>query len=51
MTKGDPRSTRRVAITGIGAVTPGGTNITAMWEALVHGKRGIARIARVEPTP
>jgi len=42
---------RRVAITGVGAVTPVGNDITTMWDALVHGKSGIARIARFDPAP
>jgi len=42
---------RRVVITGMGAVTPVGNDITTMWDALVHGKSGIARIARFDPAP
>ncbi len=42
---------RRVVITGVGAVTPVGNDITTMWDALVHGKSGIARIARFDPAP
>jgi len=42
---------RRVVITGMGAVTPLGNDITTMWDALVHGKSGIARIARFDPAP
>ena len=38
-------------ITGLGAVTPVGNDITTMWNALVHGKSGIARIARFDPSP
>jgi 3-oxoacyl-[acyl-carrier-protein] synthase II len=38
-------------ITGLGAVTPVGNDITTMWDALVHGKSGIARIARFDPSP
>jgi len=41
----------RVAITGMGAVTPVGNDITTMWDALVHGKSGIARVARFDPSP
>lgn len=32
---------RRVAITGIGAVTPVGNDIETMWDSLVNGKNGI----------
>jgi 3-oxoacyl-[acyl-carrier-protein] synthase II len=42
---------RRVVITGMGAVTPVGNDIITMWDALVHGKSGIARIARFDPAP
>jgi 3-oxoacyl-[acyl-carrier-protein] synthase II len=42
---------RRVAITGIGVVTPVGNDITTMWDALVHGKSGIARVVRFDPSP
>jgi len=40
-----------VVVTGIGAVTPVGNDITSMWDSLVHGKSGIARIARFDPAP
>jgi 3-oxoacyl-[acyl-carrier-protein] synthase II len=42
---------RRVAITGIGAVTPVGNDIATMWDALVHGRSGIARVAAFDPAP
>src|SRR3979490_1681550 len=48
---GDERVKRRVVITGVGAVTPVGNDITTMWDALVHGKSGIARTARFDPAP
>jgi 3-oxoacyl-[acyl-carrier-protein] synthase II len=35
---------RRVAITGLGAVTPVGNDVKATWESLVAGRSGIARI-------
>ena len=40
-----------MVVTGIGAVTPVGNDITSMWDSLVHGKSGIARIARFDPAP
>lgn len=36
---------RRVAITGLGAVTPLGLNVKECWAGLVSGKSGIGRIA------
>jgi 3-oxoacyl-[acyl-carrier-protein] synthase II len=42
---------RRVVVTGMGAVTPVGNDITSTWDSLVHGRSGIARIARFDPTP
>ncbi len=35
---------RRVVITGIGAVTPMGNSMGAFWDALVHGRSGVALI-------
>lgn len=36
--------TRRVAVTGLGAVTPVGNDVQTTWDSLVAGKSGIARI-------
>ena len=41
-------STRRVVITGIGAVTPCGNTAAATWESLVGGRSGIGRITRFD---
>ena len=35
------KSDRRVVITGIGAITPLGHNVTTTWEAILKGKSGI----------
>ena len=35
---------RRVVVTGIGAITPLGNNVTETWEGLKNGKNGIAPI-------
>jgi 3-oxoacyl-[acyl-carrier-protein] synthase II len=40
----DP-SRRRVAVTGLGLITPCGTGVDATWSALAEGKSGIAAIA------
>lgn len=41
----------RVVVTGLGAVTPVGNTIAAMWENLINGRSGIARITRFDPSP
>ena len=41
---------RRVAITGLGAVTPVGLTAPATWSALVAGKSGIGPITRFDAT-
>ena len=42
---------RRVAITGLGAVTPIGIGVKAFWHGLREGVLGIAPITRFDPTP
>ena len=37
-----------VAVTGLGAVTPVGNNVRAMWDNLVTGRHGIAPITRFD---
>jgi len=41
---------RRVAVTGIGAVTPLATGAEQSWQALCQGKSGVARITKFEPS-
>ncbi len=43
--------TRRVVVTGMGMVTPLGLDVASNWDALVHGRSGIARISRFDPSP
>jgi 3-oxoacyl-[acyl-carrier-protein] synthase II len=43
--------TRRVVVTGMGAVTPVGLDIATTWSALTSGKGGVARITRFDPAP
>ncbi len=43
--------TRRVVVTGIGAITPLGLDAPSTWDALVHGRSGITRITRFDPSP
>jgi 3-oxoacyl-[acyl-carrier-protein] synthase II len=43
--------TRRVVITGLGAVCPVGNTMAEAWEALVQGRSGIGRITLFDPSP
>lgn len=43
-------SKRRVAITGLGSITPLGQQTTELWENLLAGKSGIGRITRFDPS-
>ena len=43
--------TRRVVISGIGAVTPIGADIASTWDAMLRGRGGIGRITRFDPSP
>ena len=42
---------RRVVVTGLGAVTPLGNDAPSTWEALLHGRSGIAPITRFDASP
>ncbi|UCC88765.1 MAG: beta-ketoacyl-ACP synthase II [Anaerolineales bacterium] len=41
---------RRVVVTGMGAITPIGNDVTHTWEALKAGESGIARITQFDPS-
>ena len=41
---------RRVAITGVGVVSPIGTGVQAFWNALMEGRSGVRRIATFDPS-
>ena len=41
---------RRVAITGLGAVTPFGVGIESLWEALLEGRTGVTPIRAFDPS-
>ncbi len=43
--------TRRVVITGLGAVTPVGTGVKTFWHALRNGIPGIGTVTQFDPTP
>lgn len=42
---------KRIVVTGIGAVTPIGDTVDATWDSMMHGRGGIARITRFDPSP
>ena len=42
--------TRRVVLTGIGAITPLGPDAKSLWDGLVHGRSGIGKITRFDAT-
>jgi len=44
-------SQRRAVITGMGAITCLGLNITELWDGLVAGRSGIRRITHFDPSP
>jgi 3-oxoacyl-(acyl-carrier-protein) synthase len=41
---------KRVVITGLGSMTPLGTNVPTFWRRLCAGERGLARLQGVDPT-
>ncbi len=41
---------RRVVITGLGALTPLGTDVEQSWQRLCQGKSGVARITKFDPS-
>jgi 3-oxoacyl-[acyl-carrier-protein] synthase II len=44
------RTIRRIAVTGLGLVTPLGTGVEKTWKALCAGESGIGRITKFDPT-
>jgi 3-oxoacyl-[acyl-carrier-protein] synthase II len=44
-------SKRRVAITGLGIISPVGIGVAEAWASVLAGKSGITRITRFDPTP
>ena len=42
---------RRVVVTGMGVVSPLGVGIDAFWDGLIHGRSGVRRITRFDPSP
>ena len=48
---GGPPPLRRVAITGIGCITPIGTGVEALWKGLRRRESAVQRIDRFDPSP
>ena len=46
-----PDFSRRVAVTGLGVISPIGQDVDTVWQSLVEGRSGLARITRWDPTP
>ncbi len=46
-----PDFSRRVAVTGLGVVSPIGQDVDTVWNNLVAGRTGLHRITRWDPTP
>lgn len=42
---------KRVVITGLGAITPIGNDVEAMWAAMLEGRHGIGEITHFDTTP
>ena len=42
---------KRIAITGLGSVTPLGNDLKSTWDGCVQGRSGIDRISKFDPTP
>ena len=41
----------RIVVTGVGAITPIGHTVDETWDAMMHGRGGIGRITRFDPSP
>lgn len=44
------KSMKRVVVTGVGAITPVGNNVEAMWESMKNGVSGIGLVTRYDPS-
>ncbi len=41
---------RRVAVTGLGVISPVGQDVTTAWQAIKEGKNGIGRVTKFDAT-
>lgn len=48
--RSDRLKRRRVAVTGLGLVSPLGSDVDSCWEAVCQGRSGITRITRFDPS-
>ena len=46
-----PDYNRRVAVTGLGLISPVGSDVATAWDNLVHGRTGIKPVTRWDTTP
>ncbi len=46
-----PDFTRRVAVTGLGIISPIGLDKDTVWDSLVNGRSGLKKITRWDPAP
>jgi 3-oxoacyl-[acyl-carrier-protein] synthase II len=46
-----PSGLKRVAITGIGAITPIGSGRDGLWEGVLAGRSAVQRVTRFDPSP
>jgi beta-ketoacyl-acyl-carrier-protein synthase II len=46
-----PDFSRRVAVTGLGIISPIGQDVETVWDNLVQGRSGLKKITRFDPTP
>lgn len=44
------RGERRIAVTGLGCVTPVGNDVASAWDAIKRGRSGIARLIAFDPS-
>lgn len=42
---------RRVAVTGLGVISPLGGDVETTWKAMVEGKNGVEKLRLIDPTP
>ena len=46
-----PDFSRRVAVTGLGIISPVGQDVDTVWDNLTHGRSGLKQITRWDPEP